>query len=94
VTTDCVLVRDGVLNREAQVVPHARVQSLTIRQGPVQRARGVASVDLVSTPGPVTAVVSHLEVSEAERLVREQVVRSSVARQQATDGPHRGTDPL
>jgi putative membrane protein len=91
VTRDCVLVRAGVLNRAVQVVPHARVQSLTVRQGPVQRARGVASVSLVSTPGPVGAVVSHLEVTEAERLLAEQVTRSAAARARADNGPHRGT---
>jgi putative membrane protein len=94
VTPDCVLVRDGVLNRATQVVPHARVQSLAIRQGPVQRARGVASVSLVSTPGPVKAVVSHLEAREAERLVAEQVLRSSAARASADGGPHRGTQRI
>jgi putative membrane protein len=94
VTPDSVLVRGGVLNRAAQVVPHARVQSLAIRQGPVQRARGVASVSLVSTPGPVSAVVSHLAVPEAERLLSEQVARSAAARTRADNGPHRGTQPL
>jgi putative membrane protein len=91
VTPDCVLVRGGVLNRAAQVVPHARVQSLAVRQGPVQRARHVASVTLVSTPGPVSAVVAHLDVAEAERLLAEQVVRSSAARAMVADSPHRGT---
>jgi putative membrane protein len=87
VTPDCVLVRDGVLNRAAQVVPHARVQSLTLRQGLLQRSRGIASVSLVSTPGPVKAVVSHLEVGEAERLIAEQVARSASARVGPTHRP-------
>jgi putative membrane protein len=75
-----LLTRRGVAYRAAQFVPHARVQSLTVRQGPIQRARGVATVRLVSTPGPVTPVVEHLDVDEALRLVNEQVVRSSAAR--------------
>jgi putative membrane protein len=94
VTPDCVLVRDGVLNRAAKVVPHARVQSLSVRQGPVQRIRGIASVTLVSTSGPVSAVVSHLAVDQAERLLGEQIVRSSAARAKAPNRPHGGTHTL
>lgn len=81
VTQDCVLVRAGALRRRLQVVPHARVQSLTLDQGPLQRRLGVATVDLVSTPGPVRARVHHLGTPDAQRLVREQIVRSGRARQ-------------
>jgi putative membrane protein len=83
VTPDCVVVRGGVLKHVAQVVPHARVQSLRLEQGPLQRARGVASVQLVSTPGPVKATAAHLDVAEAQRLLGEQVARSARARQRA-----------
>jgi len=80
---DSVLTRRGVLYRSAQVVPHARIQSLRATQGPLQRRRGVATVGLVSTPGPVTASVAHLDLGEAERLLDEQVVRSGRARRLA-----------
>jgi putative membrane protein len=80
---DSVLTRKGVLYRSAQVVPHARIQSLKATQGPVQRWRGVASVAFVSTPGPVSPAVAHLDLAEAERLVDEQVLRSSRARRRA-----------
>jgi putative membrane protein len=83
VTPDSVVVRGGVLKHVAQVVPHARVQSLRVEQGPLQRARGVASVHLVSTPGPVKATAAHLDVAEAQRLLGEQVARSGRARQRA-----------
>lgn len=77
---DEVLTRRGVLWRRAQVVPHARIQSLTITQGPVQRRRGLASVRLVSTPGPVSPGVEHLDTDEAQRLLNDQVGRSGRAR--------------
>jgi len=83
VTPDCVVVRGGVVKHVAQVVPHARVQSLRLEQGPLQRARGVASVQLVSTPGPVKATAAHLDLDEAQRLLVEQVERSGRARQRA-----------
>jgi len=83
VTPDSVVVRGGLLKHVAQFVPHARVQSLRVEQGPLQRARGVASVQLVSTPGPVKATAAHLDVAEAQRLLGEQVTRSGRARQRA-----------
>jgi putative membrane protein len=89
---DEVVTRRGVLWRSVQVVPHARIQSLTVSQGPWERRRGVASVKLVSTPGPVGPAVEHLDVEEALRLVDEQVVRSSRARRPAA-GPPGGPTP-
>ncbi|QGN57010.1 PH domain-containing protein [Nostocoides sp. HKS02] len=80
VTPDSVLLRGGVLHRRAQVVPHARIQAVGVRQGPLQRWRGVASVTLASTPGPVRARVEHLAVPQAELFLREQMARSSRAR--------------
>lgn len=81
VLPDGLLTRRGALWRAAQFVPHARIQSLKVEQGPVQRRRGVATVKIVSTVGPVSPVVAHLDEPEAVRLLAEQVVRSSRARQ-------------
>lgn len=83
VLPDGLLTRRGAWWRKAQFVPHARIQSLKVEQGPVQRGRGVATVRLISTVGPVSPVVAHLDEPEAVRLLAEQVVRSSRARQKA-----------
>jgi putative membrane protein len=83
VLPDGLLTRRGAWYRAAQFVPHARIQSLKVEQGPVQRRRGVATVRLVSTVGPVSPVVAHLDEPEAVRLLAEQVVRSGHARQRA-----------
>ena len=80
VTAAHLIIRSGFLARSVQVVPHARVQSLSLEQGPVQRSRDVASVRVVSTPGAVVPRVHHLAVAEAERLVEEQRRRSTMAR--------------
>jgi putative membrane protein len=80
VTPENVVLRGGVLHRRVQVVPHARIQSLAIRQGPLQRWRGVATVTLASTPGPVRASAEHLGVPQAQRLLLDQMARSSRAR--------------
>ena len=83
VLPDGLLTRRGAWYRKVQFVPHARIQSLKVEQGPVQRGRGVATVRLISTVGPVSPVVAHLDEPEAVRLLAEQVVRSSRARQRA-----------
>ncbi len=75
-----LLLRRGRLTRSAVVVPHARIQSLGMHQGVLQRRLGLASVRLVSTPGPVSPRVEHLAVEEAERLLREEAARARVAR--------------
>jgi putative membrane protein len=97
VLPDLLVTRRGLLYRSAQFVPHARVQSLAVTQGPVERAAGVATVRLVSTPGPVTPLVAHLDTADAERLLAEQVVRSGRARRAVrtpaggtATRPHRG----
>lgn len=79
-TPQVLVTRRGRWWRVAQFVPHARVQSLMVSQGPLERSQGVASVRLMSTPGPVSPVVAHLDLAAAERLLEEQVVRSGVAR--------------
>jgi putative membrane protein len=81
VLPDGLLTRRGAWYRAAQFVPHARIQSLKVEQGPVQRRLGVASVKVVSTVGPVSPAVAHLDEADAVRLLNEQVVRSSRARQ-------------
>jgi putative membrane protein len=82
-TPDAVLVRGGRARRFTHLVPHARIQSLRVRQGPLQRRLRLASVELLSTPGRARPQVSHLDQLEAEALLNGQVARSSVARRRA-----------
>jgi len=81
VTPDALLVRGGRVRRFVDVVPHARIQSLRLRQGPVQRRLRLATVEVLSTPGTAEPRVRHLAVGDASALLNEQVLRSSRARQ-------------
>lgn len=92
VTTTTLLARSGVLTRSLVIVPHQRVQSIGMAQGPVQRALGVATVGLHSTPGPISPAVRHMSTEEALRLVDEQATRSRNAR--AGDRSHRWMEHL
>lgn len=81
VTPDALLVRNGRLRRSVELVPHARIQSLRLRQGPLQRRLALASVQLLTTPGPADPWVRHLDAGEAAALLNAQVGRSSRARE-------------
>jgi putative membrane protein len=80
VTGTALVLRRGWLARVVSLVPHARVQSMRIEQGPFDRARGIASVHTDLTAGPVSGAVPHLDVPEAHRLLAEQSSRSASAR--------------
>ena len=80
VTDTALVIRRGRMARVVSLVPHARVQSLSVGQGPLDRWREVASVHLDLTSGPVSGAVSHLATEEAQRLLVEQSSRSTLAR--------------
>ncbi|GGL25960.1 PH domain-containing protein [Phycicoccus endophyticus] len=80
-----VYLRAGRFTRHALVVPHARVQSLALDQGPLQGRLALASVRVVSTPGPVGPQVQHLAVADAERLLARVAERARVARRRVPD---------
>jgi putative membrane protein len=89
VTDEMLLLRRGVLRRQLDVVPHARTQSLGVRQGPVQRWLGVATLALHSTAGPVKPEVAHLTCADAAVLLDGQAERARTARAGAGD-THQG----
>lgn len=75
------MVRAGRLSRRVSVMPHARVQSLSLSQGPLDRRLDLATITLVSTPGPVDVAVPHLEAATATQLLVEEATRARDARQ-------------
>ncbi len=78
-----VLVRSGRLTRRAVAVPHARIQSLTLRQGWLEARLGLATAHVVPAPGPVSPVVAHLDVAEAEAFLAEVSQRARWARRRS-----------
>jgi putative membrane protein len=65
--------RQGILNRRTHVVPHARVQSLRLHQGPWQRRLRLADLHVDSPPGPVGVVARHRDEGEARHLLRSEL---------------------
>ncbi|GGX30574.1 membrane protein [Streptomyces malachitofuscus] len=81
--TDAVFAaRHGLLRRSLALVPHAKVQSVRLVQGPWQRARGVA--DVVVDTGANKSVTAHLrDAAEAAALLHAQAERSRTGRRDA-----------
>ena len=76
-----VVSREGVFTRRTHVVPHARVQSLRVTQGPWQRRLGLADFHVDSPPGPVNVRAKHRYAAEARELLeRESVISRQVRR--------------
>ena len=78
-----VLLRSGRLTRRAIAVPHARIQSLTLRQGWLETRLGLATVHVVPAPGPVSPVLAHLDVAHAEDFLAEVSERARSARRRS-----------
>jgi putative membrane protein len=72
--------RRGFLTRRVAVIPHARTQSVGVSQGPWQRRLGLASVQVDSTPGPVSIVALHRSAGEARRIAEDQLLRAAASR--------------
>lgn len=93
VSPHSLMVRAGRLWRRVSVMPHARVQSLTLSQGPLDSRLDVATVTLVSTPGPVDVSIHHLESGAAVELLRDEAARARVARQMSRSACTTGEIP-
>ncbi|MET9295349.1 PH domain-containing protein [Streptomyces sp. NPDC003077] len=72
----------GVLKRTLTLVPHAKVQSVRLGQGPWQRRLDLAHVS-VDTGANTTVVARLRPAAEARRIVTEQAERSRTGRREA-----------
>jgi putative membrane protein len=81
--TDAVFAtRRGLLCRHLALVPHAKVQSVRLSQGPWQRARRVADLH-VDTGADKTVTARLRDAGEAAELLRAQAERSRTGRRTA-----------
>ena len=74
------VARSGWLERTTDVVPHARTQSVELRQGPWQRRLNVATVEIHTPKGPVDADGPHLDAADAHRVAFTQLALARQAR--------------
>jgi putative membrane protein len=76
-----LVARSGWLDRRTDVVPLAKIQSVRIRQGPLQRRLALADVLVDSPPGPLDATAKHRASEEARALALTLLHRARRARQ-------------
>ncbi|CAL9497441.1 hypothetical protein SUDANB145_03347 [Streptomyces sp. enrichment culture] len=86
VTDEVFAARHGLLRRVLALVPHAKVQSVRLTQGPWQRALRLAHVR-VDTGAGKTVTARQRDAGEAADLLRTQAERSRTGRRDA--GPDR-----
>ncbi|KMS83558.1 membrane protein [Streptomyces regensis] len=82
VTGAVFAARSGLLCRRLSLVPHAKVQSVRLTQGPWERRWGLADVH-VDTGANKTVTVRLRGSEEAARLLAEQAERSRTGRRDA-----------
>lgn len=63
-----LLVRHGLLVRRLSIVPYARMQFVDVTAGPLERALGLATVQLHTAAAATDAKVPGLTPAEASRL--------------------------
>ena len=73
----------GWMSQTRTIIPHARTQSVSIDQGPLQRRLHLADVAIHSTPGPVNFRARHLDESVARAYALSQLERARDARRRA-----------
>lgn len=71
---------EGWIERTTSIVPHHKTQSVELKQGPLQRWRRVATIEVHSPKGPVDADGRHLEPSDARAALIAQIDRARAAR--------------
>jgi putative membrane protein len=77
---DLVVSRQGWFTRSTHAVRHARVQSVRLSQGPLQRRLGLADVHVDSPPGPVHVQARHRAAAEARQLWETEQRNARAAR--------------
>ncbi len=83
---DLAVAREGLWTRRTHAVPHARVQSVQMQQGPWQRRLGLADLRVDSPPGPVRARLRHRDAGEVRALLDREHALAAEARHRVRAG--------
>jgi putative membrane protein len=74
------VAHEGWVEQTTSIVPHRRTQSVELRQGPLQRRRRVATVEVHTPKGPVDADGRHLDERDAREAMLAQLDRARASR--------------
>lgn len=74
------VAHEGWIQQTTSIVPHPRTQSVALSQGPLQRLRRVATVQVHTPKGPVDADGRHLDEHDARAAMLAQLERARASR--------------
>lgn len=74
------VTHEGWVERTTSIVPHRKTQSVELRQGPLQRWRRVATIEVHTPKGPVNADGRNLDEHDARTAMLEQLERARASR--------------
>jgi putative membrane protein len=87
ITPDAVLLRRGGIWRTLIIVPQARMQSVSLYQGPLLRRLRLASLRLHTVAGPVDPRIGAVDATQATQFFRD--VTDAAVRSATVDTSHR-----
>lgn len=73
------VVQHGRFSQTRTIMPHRRIQSVRIQQGPLQRRLGLATVALHTAGGSLTMAAEHLDPEQARAFADLEATRSRTA---------------
>jgi putative membrane protein len=85
--SNALLLRSGAVWRHLVIVPHARLQSIALRQGPIERRLGVNRIQAHTVAGPVDTELGVVDRDTSVRLFEDLAV--SAATSGRVDRSHR-----
>ncbi|WP_350350133.1 PH domain-containing protein [Microbacterium sp. A8/3-1] len=85
-----LLLRRGFVWRKLAVFPLARLQGVSLSQGPIDRAQRVSGAQVHTAPGPITGYLSGLERADALALLGD--VSRAAAEAASRDTSHRWSE--
>ena len=92
-TADTLDISSGVISRREREIPYRRIQNVDVSRGVIQRAIGVAAVDLETAGGSSTeGSIRYVTPDEATRLQREVQRRKSGRARRDEGGEAAGAD--
>ncbi|QOD93507.1 PH domain-containing protein [Chryseoglobus sp. 28M-23] len=87
VSDGAVMLRRGAIWRDLTIVPFPRMQSVSVRQGPLLRSLRLAAIQVHTVAGPITPSLGALDVTQAMELF-DTVAGGAISSAQ-TDRTHR-----
>jgi len=85
-----LLLRRGIVWRKLAVFPLARLQGVSLNQGPIDRAQRVSGAQVHTVPGPITGYLAGLERADALALLDD--VSRAAAEAASRDTSHRWSE--